>query len=1654
MSDEKKQNNQEGGMEMPAQIKPVEEKASRLETEIFTIIEEYGGKIKEKVEGLNELFNEVGALRQQLKELSGEEVKDVEKTEKEAREKLKDLEIRFNTALAECADFVAAEEIKKAEAVEPVKVEAEPEPEPVEEKVEEKPEPVVEKQEEPVVEEQEETVVEEKPELSQEQENLLNKINKLRAKNIEDTNRHLNTAEKKVRSGDLEGAQKKINFIEKFIDKKLAKKKEDEEKKKKKIEAKKENVRAVSEKPEALKGSIKGLEKLKGMVLSDQKDKEPEEESAVETQEEPKAEKPAVKEIVKEPEEKKEEPAGRQFPTGRLEVGPYLDMVINEVEKSDAKVKSDAAIDLIEGDFSKADDDFRKNIDPEIVKIKLKELEDGEYKTAGQFKEAAKGILKEIIENEKIGEESEEEPKEEKRETLKMGGEEIAPGVIRRKKEAKVESEEKEENEEEGLLSSDYLGDIIRDSKGSDEAKENIIKEIGENKEFKKWLGKKEFSKLTKEIKAIKKRGKTKKEKQENFYNDLQDLLQPLSEKFLGVDLAKDLDVQKEKIKELFNSPRPREEIIDLLRKAQKKGRLSEETLEFAEESLGAKDKKLGASDADDFYEIVKHLVGELRGIDRPKSPTAHKEKEDFFENLDVPKTPEIETLGFEYNEELDDLVASLEELIRNTKGRGLKGKAEKLLSEMESLKNDSVFITNEEEFKKELKKFEKKVNPLLAAYQKEKDKKKIASKEEGKSARADMRVKIKEELNRVMNSRNIRNEIPLLEKYAEGVNTPERAENYPDWKDEDFKDLLIDLEARGAFLLVHTPEEDSFAQREAEGKALLGTNEPADTSNIEVSKIVSEGAAKQAEERLRKVVEEKRKEYVKAKKALEDKSGLISKIGRFFSRKKNTELENNLAKVEAEYKEAKAEYIGAQISRALEEQIALVDEQTLAEVKATGLGEKAWARVRGIYKKLGDMNLESKMKDKPKSWLGKMGARMLSVRTAINASLVGVGFATGGVGFAAAGAARAGMRFVGTSGLSYDLMKNASVATEEKKGLLSDLNAELIKDLHPENVAERMQMIEARCRLDGTTISKSRYSELYNRLQDRLQEIYKEEGYESPDFDKTTEERIKDLNEFFEKSNEDLDKKIKELGKVKTRQQLIALVAGTVSAAGFIGKAFGKAVGGVKEGAKVIKDHIVGHVEHHIAAVAPAPAPEISVSHIPAEEAIHKVDFSHLSPEEAHSQLDTLAGYEVVAGKGEGITHVMYKDILAHPDRLNDYASKIPEVKELLDAHNGNVEELFKSDMDMHNLPSDTRKILFDIYKHDFNDKATNWEDAMHIKEPGKVAVVFDGEKYKLGTLDGSKVDDNLYSYEKHVEMQKLSDEDLKNMAQGQAREMVGNGPDELSVRGRTDLRAIKDYEEANNLTSTESAPQFKPTETVTRVKVPVNLPDEAKFNNLEEMGAAVQKQPVVPAEAAPAASGLGANTTPDAISGADEAAKVEKPSVQAEDISVRDQMLVEKYNSIFDQVKQETSNYLDLNKNALPLDTDSLEFKNTLRQSIKNLAELDPKSPTSLETVRGLSEAEMQTVARDKIMSDISPQARLLFENAPSEDGVALVEGGSHVIKIINPDSGRAYFKYDPDAIFTRDSAGKAVAVIGDMEVPVNFSFNSDGGASMNYL
>ncbi|MDD5251355.1 MAG: hypothetical protein PHT12_01825 [Patescibacteria group bacterium] len=185
------------------------------------------------------------------------------------------------------------------------------------------------------------------------------------------------------------------------------------------------------------------------------------------------------------------------------------------------------------------------------------------------------------------------------------------------------------------------------------------------------------------------------------------------------------------------------------------------------------------------------------------------------------------------------------------------------------------------------------------------------------------------------------------------------------------------------------------------------------------------------------------------------------------------------------EYREARAEFVGDNVTRMLDERERQVEARREAWLKKKGWEKKLGEKLYGWHQKLGDwnaLNLGKKFGWEPKSRIGKFAMRSVSVRNAITAGLLGVGFGLGAMSAVGGGAIlmRRGMAGFGAGVGSYDVMKRISEARRRKKMEGKDVSV-----LSREQIVELMEHHEATALVDGRSlVGNDEYQALRQRLE------------------------------------------------------------------------------------------------------------------------------------------------------------------------------------------------------------------------------------------------------------------------------------------------------------------------------------------------------------------------------------------------------------------------------------------------------------------------------------------------------------------------------------------------------------------------------------------
>jgi hypothetical protein len=220
-------------------------------------------------------------------------------------------------------------------------------------------------------------------------------------------------------------------------------------------------------------------------------------------------------------------------------------------------------------------------------------------------------------------------------------------------------------------------------------------------------------------------------------------------------------------------------------------------------------------------------------------------------------------------------------------------------------------------------------------------------------------------------------------------------------------------------------------------------------------------------------------RKHLAAKQAdLRKYQGLVGKLRTKLTgaAEQKSAIEEEVEKVNAKYRELRAEVIGDDVMNMLDETEQSTKAYTEAVAEKKGWVGKKLETIRKVHKQLGDWNLE-KLGWHPEGRIGKMVAKGVNVRQAINVALIGGGVALGGSSVGAYGLVAA-RRLLGgsTAGYgSYDFMSSLvdkKVKKETLKGLESDTNEGLIK---------RLEYIEAHARVDSQDLSQN---EAYQKLK------------------------------------------------------------------------------------------------------------------------------------------------------------------------------------------------------------------------------------------------------------------------------------------------------------------------------------------------------------------------------------------------------------------------------------------------------------------------------------------------------------------------------------------------------------------------------------------
>ena len=794
--------------------------------------------------------------------------------------------------------------------------------------------------------------------------------------------------------------------------------------------------------------------------------------------------------------------------------------------------------------------------------------------------------------------------------------------------------------------------------------------------------------------------------------------------------------------------------------------------------------------------------------------------------------------------------------------------------------------------------------------------------------------------------------------------------------------------------------------------------------------------------------LEEKRNVFIGLKRKTAKSRGFIPRVGRLFRRRLPASGESALAQARAEYEWARAEYVGADVARALDERVKLIDAEVAEKIKNEAGSGNVLRYIIDGYAKLGRMNLGAtewgKKRLEKEGWLGKAFLRLASVRSAVNLGLVGGAGVIAGAG-AAAGLTASGilglrraLSAIGAGGLTYDALKARAIAQEEDKGFLKELPEEELAGLETEELMRKKQAIEARNLLDAKTDEQSAYRNLSVMIDIEL----KKRADSDPE-KVATEQKATALREFLAEADILADNEVLKIYQKKAgRQKAIGVAVGAAVATGAVGTLFKKL--GVTDLFRESYEYWREKIGGGETAAFSLAEPEVAAS--PSVEAAGGKPEEYVSAETGREQF-VAQNYDALVRKGEGVTHVLQRDLRVHPEHLESFRH-IKGVEKIIAAHQGNLSDI---------TPKELNRAAWLIE----NDKVKGFGQELLIKGPAdSVAVVFDEEagRYKIGTLDESDVMEKVYTrieavVEKHpssaVEFgeiksgeDKIVDEAVKSM-EARSDGMLAAEKPGLRFPTAEEMAKLKFSPDAARELAAIAAPPVESKNIIVPVE---SLPEGAVVKNKEEIFG------TRPREIEPTV-GRATETVPSVtVSETSAPMEAPPPALQNEVLENYEKHYIKAVNELISPLEGGAGPFKHIS--ALPLSGDksagAKEFLIKVYREL-NTAQVFDMSNTDLAAKllpgSGVSEAELTRAVKDDVISRLSDkESYLLFEERSGGSKFAVLEGGSHAMRVEDPgDATRDYFIYNDEYLFTVDSAGNPIAQKEGVAYAVNYDFEA---------
>lgn len=225
--------------------------------------------------------------------------------------------------------------------------------------------------------------------------------------------------------------------------------------------------------------------------------------------------------------------------------------------------------------------------------------------------------------------------------------------------------------------------------------------------------------------------------------------------------------------------------------------------------------------------------------------------------------------------------------------------------------------------------------------------------------------------------------------------------------------------------------------------------------------------------------LEEARQKYVAAKKEM-DQFGAYRKIREHLGKDSLDRVAEAFADAEAEYFQARCEYVGTNVERHIDEKLALMQ----AHLQEYGNLDENWLnKLQKGWNAMGEVSVYNAMENKPTSMLGRYIAKKLNVRDTVR-TVVFAGLLAGG--FLAAGVAtRAVSGFFATRGAA-EMRRMA----KETKPLSLDEIQQLDGQEGLDTIREQLQRLSVLGHFDGNDWQKIQQRDDFKALIQREIEI------------------------------------------------------------------------------------------------------------------------------------------------------------------------------------------------------------------------------------------------------------------------------------------------------------------------------------------------------------------------------------------------------------------------------------------------------------------------------------------------------------------------------------------------------------------------------------